>query len=137
MKETTKLRRYISNVITQAKKSQYFKEDELDVSHCWFNTYKTLTESGINEIKDYVNKNPYVHSILLVHNVESTRPQRTWGGLPEWIRPDSMFNSFDNHNHDNTFVLILFEEYPDEEMQLLISSLPQKCTYELIIKGIR
>ncbi len=134
MKETTKLRRYISSTITAAKKSEYFKDGELDIGHCWFNTYKTLTEAGIKEIKDYMHTNSYIHSILVINNIESTRPQRTWGSLPEWIRPDSMFNSFDNYNHDNTFVLVIFDEYSNEEIELLLSSIPKKGTYELINK---
>lgn len=130
MKETTKLRRFISNSITKNKIS----DNELEISHCWFNTNKTVTDNGICELKEYIDKNKYIKSIIIVNNVEITRPQRTWGDLPEWIRPDSMFNRFDKYNYDNSFILIIFDNYEQKELEYLIKSIPDKSTYEIINK---
>lgn len=100
MIETTNARRFL----TKGSKNKYR-------SYGWVNTYRLLTPAGIKEMQDYLNSNNFADYILLVDNVESTRPQRTMGDIPEWFRPDSMFNSFDDNNHNNTFIFIIYNPF--------------------------
>ena len=63
--------------------------------YAWYNTqYKKLNEEQINKLKEYCFNKKFIRCLFVVNNIEETRPQRTWGSMPEWFRPNSMFHSF-------------------------------------------
>ena len=117
-KETSKIRRWFS---------KSYNEDK-EIPYAWFNTlYFKLTERGIQEFKDYIVKRPYIREIIIINNIETTRPQRTMGDMPEWFRPSSEYNHFDNYDHNNSFIFIIYSnEYKDEEIEEALKSFPSK-----------
>lgn len=105
MKETSKIQRFFNKGLKSGNNS-----------HAWYNTYligSKLSENGVKELQDYINKNNKVYKIIIAHNVEGTRPQRTFGSMPSWARPESEWNSFDQNIHNNSFVLAIFEDILD------------------------
>ena len=119
MKETSNARRHFSR--------NYKSEDP--VSYSWYNTeYYKLTDKGIQELKDYIVKRPYIREIVAVNNVEVTRPQRTWGDMPEWFRPAGWCNSFDENNHDNSFIFIIYnKDYKEADIIEAFKSFPESA----------
>ena len=122
-KETTNMRRYFTKIYNQYNKTPF----------AWYNTqYKKLSKEGIYELKKYFCFNQFIKEIIIVHNIEITRPQRTWEGFPEWFRPASIFNRFDGQPHDNSFVLAIYNEldYEEADIQEALKSFPN--TAEII-----
>ncbi len=117
MGETTNARRYFSKNYNQDNTIHYI----------WYNTeYYKLTEKGRQELKDYILKRPYIREIIVVNNIEVTRPQRTWGSMPEWFRPASWCNTFDGNNHNNCFIFILYDkDYEEADILEAFKSFPE------------
>ena len=116
-KETTNMRRYFTKIYNQNN----------DTPFAWYNTqYKKLSEEGINELKNYFVFNNFIREIIVVHNIEVARPQRTYGDFPEWFRPASIYHSFDGQSHDNSFVLAIYNkfDYEEAEIQEALKSFP-------------
>lgn len=116
-KETTNIRKYFTRSYNRDK----------EISYSWYNTeYFSITKKGIEQLKDYIVKRSYIREIIVVNNVEVTRPQRTWGDMPEWFRPASAFHCFDSQNHENSFVMIIYDKcYQEEEIQEAFKSFPK------------
>ena len=117
MGETTNARKYFSRNYNQ----------DNTIPYSWYNTqYYKLTEKGKQELKEYILKRPYIREIVVVDNIEVTRPQRTWGSMPEWFRPEGWCNSFDYNNHSNSFIFILYDkEYLEEDIIEAFKSFPE------------
>lgn len=116
-KETTKMRRYFTKIYNQDNTTPF----------AWYNTqYKKLSEEGIYELKEYFYFNQFIKEIIIIHNIEVARPQRTWGSFPEWFRPASIYNIFDGQPHDNSFVLVIYNEldYKEADIQEALKSFP-------------
>lgn len=122
MKETTNIRKYFTKI---------FNKDN-SVPYAWFNTqYKELTEKGINELKEYVNKD-FVREIIVVSGIEVARPQRTMGDMPEWFRPVTIIHYFSDIYHSNSFVFIIYnsewgKNIEEEEIKESIKSFPKQA----------
>lgn len=94
-----------------------YKKDNT-VPFAWFNTeYKALTEQEIKEMEEYMLKKDFVRKMIIVNGVEVARPQRTWGSMPEWFRPASCINSFDNYYHDNSFIFVIYNSKWGKEIK--------------------
>ena len=94
-----------------------YKKDNT-VPFAWFNTeYKALTEQEIKEMEEYMLKKDFIRKMIIVNGVEVARPQRTWGSMPEWFRPASCFNSFDNYYHDNSFIFVIYNSKCGKEIK--------------------
>lgn len=108
----------------------YNKDDT--TPYAWYNTqYKKLNEEQINKLKEYCFNKKFIRCLFIVNNIEETRPQRTWGSMPEWFRPNSMFHSFHNSPVDNSFVFVIYytdwTDYTTNEILNSIESFPNKC----------
>ena len=94
-------------------------EDEMEAEEKAEEQFNELEIQGIEM---------YEHDkeIIIVHNIEVARPQRTWGSFPEWFRPASMFHRFDGQVHDNSFVLVIYNglDYEEAEIQEALKSFP-------------
>ena len=122
-KETTNMRRYFTKIYNQDNTTPF----------AWYNTqYKKLSEEGIYELKKYFISNNFIKEIIVVHNIEVARPQRTWGSFPEWFRPASIYHSFDGQPHDNSFVLAIYNELDYEEAEIQESIKSFSNTAEII-----
>lgn len=128
-KETSNIRRFITKCLND--ESGWF---------CWYNYKHLLTEKGIDELTQYVIQHPQIKDFIVVKNIETTRPQRTSGQLPEWFRPAGMRNTFDSYFYDNTFIFVtwnngrIYSNYNDVDMHDLLESLPSKSEI-ITIKG--
>lgn len=129
-KSTTKVRKFITKCIN--KKEGWF---------CWINDYSLITPDGFRELTDYVSSHSEIRDLIIVNNVEMTRPQRTWGSLPAWFRPASEYNSFNEHNHNSYFVFVTWNDgsgkwcdYNEDDLKELLESLPTKSQI-MVIKG--
>lgn len=106
-----------------------YKKDDT-VPFAWFNTeYKALTEQEIQEMKEYILKKEFIKEMIIVSGIEVARPQRTWGDMPEWFRPASWFNHFDNCYHDNSFIFVIYnsdwgKDIKEEEIEEAFKSFP-------------
>lgn len=117
-KETTNMRRFFTKTYNQSNDKPPF---------AWYNTQiKRLSEGGIHELKKYFIVKDFIKEIIIVHNIETARPQRTWGSFPEWFRPDSMYHRFDGQPHDNSFVLVIYKNtnYEEADIQESLKSFP-------------
>lgn len=108
--------------------------EENTTPYAWYNTqYKKLNEDQINKLKKYCFNKKFIRCLFIVNNIEETRPQRTWGSMPEWFRPNSMFHSFHNSPVDNSFVFAIYYTaetwtyYTAEKILNSIESFPDKC----------
>ncbi len=124
IKETSNARRYFS---------RNYKSDD-PVPYSWYNTeYYKLTDKGRQELKDYIVQRPYIREIIVVSNVEVTRPQRTWGDMPEWFRPASAFRYFDGNNHSNSFIFIIYDkDYEEADILEAFKSFPDNAEINYI-----
>ena len=49
----------------------------------WINTeYKKLSEQGRKDLQQYVESKGFIRMLIVVDNIEVTRPQRTCGDMP-------------------------------------------------------
>ena len=116
-KETTNIRRYFTKIYNQDNTTPF----------AWYNTeHKKLSETGIDELKMYFVVKDFIKEIIIVHNIETARPQRTWGDFPERFRPASMYHRFDGQPHDNSFVLVIYKNtnYEEADIQESLKSFP-------------
>jgi len=117
-KETRKITNYFNRV---------YKNDNT-ISYAWYNTdtFK-LSAKGIEELRNYIQKHPYIKDIFVVNNIEQTRPQRTWcGDMPEWFRPTSPCHYFQNTDVDNSFVFIIYNKnFTEDEILNAFKCFPE------------
>lgn len=93
---------------------------EISQTYAWANVNKEITDDEIARIQNYfLNKKDY-RLVIIIKGVNSLRPQRTWGSLPEWLRNDTAYH--DIYHQDNTFVFVSCLENEDEAEKLLIES---------------
>ena len=108
--------------------------------YCWYNLDNIITKKGLEELTKYVQERPQINDCIVVTNIEMTRPQRTWGCLPSWFRPDGQRNTFNEYGYNNSFVFLTWNNgeeicnYTNEELRDLLESLPTKSQI-IIIKG--
>lgn len=117
----------------------YNKDDT--TPYAWYNTqYKKLNEEQINKLKEYCFNKKFIRCLFIVNNIEETRPQRTWGSMPEWFRPNSMFHSFHNSPVDNSFIFIIYNNelgnsITYDEVEEALKSFPDKCNITMYVKN--
>lgn len=123
-KETTEIKRFFTRV---------WNSDNT-VPFAWINTeYKKLSEQGRKDLQEYIEDKGFIRMLIIVDNIEITRPQRTWGDMPEWFRPASAQHSFNDYDIDNTFIFAIYKsdygnDIKDEEIDYALNSLPEKST---------
>ena len=123
-KETTEIKRFLTKT---------WNEDN-DISYAWINTeYKKLSEQGRKDLQQYVESKGFIRMLIVVDNIEVTRPQRTCGNMPEWFRPASAQHSFNDYDIDNTFIFAIYKSnygnnIKDGEIDYALNSLPDKST---------
>lgn len=115
-----------------------FNEDNT-IPFCWYNTenynFKNEDlEEVTEEIKDYMNRKGFIREIIIVPGIELTRPQRTWGDMPEWFRPAGPCHSFDDMQHRNTFIFAIYnsewgKEIKEEEIAEAVKSFSNYTVY--------
>lgn len=126
--ETTNIKRYITN----HKNYDYGNGIKCEVDYVYCNT-KTycLSATGINKLQKYLNRNKDLKQIIVVNNIEITRPQRTSHMMPEYFRPADNNLLFNDVNYDNSFIFAIYDwenSYTEEEIQQALKSLPTKST---------
>lgn len=130
MKETSKVRRYLTKV---------FNEDNT-VPYAWYNTeYYKLSKNGIEELEKYIQDKEFIRYIVIATGIEVARPQRTWGDMPEWFRPASAFNHFDGNVHANSFVFAIYDSewgrnITEYEIQEAVKSFPENTKIRILKK---
>ena len=123
-KETTEIKRFLTKT---------WNEDN-DISYAWINTeYKKLSEQGRKDLQQYIESKGFIRMLIVVDNIEVTRPQRTCGDMPEWFRPASAQHSFNDYDIDNTFIFAIYKsnygnDIKDGEIDYALNSLPEKST---------
>lgn len=123
-KETTEIKRFLTRI---------WNSDNT-VPFAWINTrYKKLSEQGRKDLQEYIEDKGFIRMLIIVDNIEITRPQRTWGDMPEWFRPASECHSFNNYDIDNTFIFAIYKsdygnDIKDEEIDYALNSFPEKST---------
>lgn len=123
-KETTEIKRFLTKT---------WNEDN-GISYAWINTeYKKLSEQGRKDLQQYVESKGFIRMLIVVDNIEVTRPQRTCGDMPEWFRPASAQHSFNDYDIDNTFIFAIYKsnygnDIKDGEIDYALNSLPEKST---------
>lgn len=99
-KETTEIKRFFTRV---------WNSDNT-VPFAWINTeYKKLSEQGRKDLQEYIEDKGFIRMLIIVDNIEITRPQRTCGDMPEWFRPASAQHSFNDYDIDNTFIFAIYK----------------------------
>lgn len=127
-KETTEIKRFLTRI---------WNIDNT-VPFAWINTrYKKLSEQGRKDLQKYIEDKGFIRMLIIVDNIEITRPQRTWGDMPEWFRPASEWHSFNNYDIDNTFIFAIYKsdygnDIKDEEINYALNSFPEKSTIYLL-----
>lgn len=127
-KETTEIKRFLTRI---------WNIDNT-VPFAWINTrYKKLSEQGRKDLQKYIEDKDFIRMLIIVDNIEITRPQRTWGDMPEWFRPASEWHSFNNCDMDNTFIFAIYKsdygnDIKDEEIDDALNSFPEKSTIYLL-----
>ena len=127
-KETTEIKRFLTRI---------WNSDNT-VPFAWINTrYKKLSEQGRKDLQKYIEDKGFIRMLIIVDNIEITRPQRTWGDMPEWFRPASEWHSFNNCDIDNTFIFAIYKsdygnDIKDEEIDYALNSFPEKSTIYLL-----
>lgn len=123
-KETTEIKRFFTRV---------WNSDNT-VPFAWINTeYKKLSEQGRKDLQEYIEDKGFIRMLIIVDNIEITRPQRTYGDMPEWFRPASAQHSFNDYDIDNTFIFAIYKsdygnDIKNEEIDYALNSLPEKST---------
>lgn len=127
-KETTEIKRFLTRI---------WNSDNT-VPFAWINTrYKKLSEQGRKDLQKYIEDKGFIRMLIIVDNIEITRPQRTWGDMPEWFRPASAQHSFNDYDIDNTFIFAIYKsdygnDIKDEEIDYALNSFPEKSTIYLL-----
>lgn len=80
-----------------------FKDD----NYAYYNVKKILTETDIDKIRNFCIKRPEVDFFITISEINSLRPQRTFGDLPEWFRNDTAWH--DIYKDENSFIFISCE----------------------------
>lgn len=116
--------------ITNHKTHDYGNGKKYGVDYVYYNT-KTycLSETGINELQKYLNRNKNLKQIIIANNIEITRLQRTSQMMPEYFRPADNNLFFNSVNYDNSFIFAIYDwedSYTEEEIQQALKSLPAK-----------
>lgn len=130
MKRISNIKRFFTKV--------YNKEDTTPFA--WYNTeYYNLSKEEINDMNCYYMNKNFIRCMVIVDNIEVTRPQRTWGTMPEWFRPNSMINTFDGYNHINCFIFVIYtsewgQSITLEEIQKSLESFPKTSKILYYIK---
>ena len=97
-----------------------------DVPYAWYNTQTSvLSEDQIDSLVNYFEQHNEIDKMIIVNNVMVARPQRTWGGFPEFFRPATQLNTFPPEGSDNSFVLMLYDNYDKKEIEEGLSTFPQ------------
>lgn len=86
----------------------------------WANVRKELTDEEIGRVQEYFLRKKDYRLVIIIKGVNSLRPQRTWGSLPEWFRNDTDYH--DIYHDDNTFVFVSCLDDEDEAEKLLLES---------------
>ena len=94
--------------------------EEISDIFAWANVRKELTDEEVGRIQEYFLKKKDYRLVIIINGVNSLRPQRTWGGLPEWFRNDTAYH--DIYHAENAFVFVSCLEDEDEAEKLLIES---------------
>jgi hypothetical protein len=130
MKETINVRRYLTKV---------FNKDNT-VPFAWYNTeFYKLSKNGIEELERYIKDKEFIRYIIIASEIEVTRPQRTWGDMPEWFRPASICNHFDENNYSNTFIFSIYESewggnITEDEIREAVKSFPKNAEIYILKK---
>lgn len=77
-----------------------FKDD----NYAYYNVKKILTETDIDKIRNFCNKRSEIIFFIIISGVNELRPQRTYGGMPEWFRNNT--SAHDLYKSENSFVFI-------------------------------
>ena len=94
--------------------------EEISDIFAWANVRKELTDEEVGRIQEYFLKKKDYRLVIIINGVNSLRPQRTWGSLPEWFRNDTAYH--DIYHAENAFVFVSCLEDEDEAEKLLIES---------------
>ena len=86
----------------------------------WANVRKELTDEEVGRVQEYFLRKKDYRLVIIIKGVNSLRPQRTWGSLPEWFRNDTAYH--DIYHDDNTFVFVSCLDDEDEAEKLLLES---------------
>lgn len=86
----------------------------------WCNVGKELTEQEIGRIKSYLEKKKEHRFFFIINGVNQLRPQRTYGGLPEWVRSNSAYHAI--YHDANAFVFVGCEKDDEAELSLVTSA---------------
>ena len=77
-----------------------FKDD----NYAYYNVKKILTETDIDKIRNFCIKRPEIIFFIIISDVNELRPQRAYGGMPEWFRNNT--SAYDIYKSENSFVFI-------------------------------
>lgn len=77
-----------------------FKDD----NYAYYNVKKILTETDIDKIRNFCIKRSEIVFFIIISGVNELRPQRTYGGMPEWFRNNT--SAHDIYKSENSFVFI-------------------------------
>lgn len=77
-----------------------FKDD----NYAYYNVKKILTETDIDKIRNFCSKRSEIIFFIIISGVNELRPQRTYGGMPEWFRNNT--SAHDIYKSENSFVFI-------------------------------
>ena len=86
-----------------------FKHD----NHSWCNISTIITDEQIGRLKKFCEDRQEINLLIVIRGVNELRPQRTWGGLPEWFR-----NNTDSHaiyHYNNTYVFISTQDMTSQD----------------------
>jgi len=93
-----------------------------DATHCWFSEMK-LTDEEELALDKYIKEKKFP-IVIYAKNITSSRPQRTWGGLPEWFRPSGPMNTFQaSPNETGCFIFVWLDvEVKEEKIKSFIET---------------
>ena len=88
-------------------------EELKDDNYGWYNTDHILTREEIDAIYRWCLRHPKIKHLIIINGVNPLRPQRSYGGLPQWVRNNTAFHYI--KHWDNCFVFISSVEMNDED----------------------
>lgn len=97
------------------------------VPYAWYNTLMgVLSKEQIDSLVNYFEIHKEIDKMIIVNNVMMTRPQRTWGDIfPEYFRPATQLNTFPPTSSNNSFVLVLYDNYDKKEIEESLLTFPK------------
>ena len=70
----------------------------------FYNISKILSSEEIEKVKKFCKKSNCINFLTIINGVNPLRPQRTWGGFPEFVRNNTQYHTI--YHSENCFIFV-------------------------------